>query len=277
MVSFKKISIITILSFNILNIVNARTIYNVPQKLNLQEVNPTVKHKIQTRYSTEEEIANQYKGKLKYKPDNNAIENYKLNRVYVTIHGSSNQFKLREYKLNGAKLNDNIFNIDTEKVGINVGVGYYFTNAFAIEFEYLNMNNYFKLKSPNYITNSNGGEIDKYDMSTYGYFVNLSVESNYAKLVPIIGAGIGYINASFESFKRNGVSTNEKIDVEGKLAYNYFIGAEYQLLDSLFVSVKYKVVETLGDNFIKKESDDADTANMQFSTRLLEFGIKYLW
>ena len=101
----------------------AETILMLPEEIELKEVNKNTNKKLVNRYKNEDQIKNQYKGKLKYKPDNDGINMYRDGKFYTTVY-----FLLEGFKLNKIG-NNEIKSISGNSYSVTLG--YYFSNNFA--------------------------------------------------------------------------------------------------------------------------------------------------
>ena len=279
----------------------AETIYNFSGKRSLLDVNPDIKQKTQTQYKAEDKIKNQYKGKLKYKPNTGTTSNREY-RIYVNFYVNIHNLKYKNnFEYNNEKYNKDEY-IDRIKeqnsFDISVGMGYYLTQNIAVEFEYSNYEYSTFLKNDKYLyfggRTSSSYRVNKLNSDLSVYNINFLIENNYSTIIPIFGIGFGMMKSGYlDSFYINNrqeetVRDEANIQLKGKTIYTLIAGLEYQFTDKILFSFKYKLVSSLNSRFDlsndikklfgkKKNTNSADTLDFNFNINSFLIGVKYLW
>jgi opacity protein-like surface antigen len=282
-------------------IANARYYYTPPESLLLEDVNPTIKRKIQTRYTSKDEIPSQYKGKFIYNPAlTNNLTNYRKKRIYTSFYLTSAIPEITNfhyYDNSGNALGAEIRKLDRAEYTFGMAAGAYLYDAMAVEAEYIvtKTSIIFRNKINDNLTqipmlDGNGNQILDYFgnpantpqsvdiliFDSYSFFLNASFESNYSRFIPIFGAGIGIINYNVSTTYFNGETVSSRFKMKATLGYNYFVGAEIAVNNDFLITLKYKVVQSQSTDFIK---DDRRTSRIKFDfeNNFVSFGVKYIW
>lgn len=249
-------SIIVILEFlAFCPLVFSETILVLPENVKLEEINKDKKKKLTNRYENINQIEDQYKGKLKYIPYNNGINNYREGKFYTSV-----LFFLKGFPIN---------NIDIQKINsvksensFTASFGYYFYDFLALELEYF--------EYIHSISNININGINKFKMDTKNFILNILIESNYSRFIPFLGFGIGALSNDFRD------SNIEKLKGQITPTYQVLAGFEIALNESILINFKYRAYyNTIGD--IKMIYDN-NKYNIKFNWRNnFNIGFKYIW
>lgn len=233
----------------------AKTILFLPEDIELEDVNKNTSKKLVNRYRNEDQIKNQYKGKLKYKPDNDSLNMYREGRFYTSI------YFLPKLTLNGTIDNSDINNYKSSN-SYSVDVGYYFTNNIAMEVDYSEL-----IYS---ISNLNLEDtLNEFKMHFKNYFLNVLVESNYSRFIPFISLGFGFIQSSFDESNIAGIESHIVA------AYQFIGGFEIAFTDSLLLSFRYKLFKNI--NKIKlRYGNISHDINLKKADSF-NIGLKYVW
>lgn len=268
---------ILILSFILINNANvsAEVFFNLPENLTLEEVNKNIKNKTMNRSdSIEDQINNQYKGKLKYKSNNDAIRNYRKDRYYTSAFMVINKLSLNEIK------NTNTNKIYEVNKGFKNSVGgifgFYFRNNFSLEFEYFDYSNTTRAKE-NFFEDSKHKKFNSVDVNVKNYFINLIIENNYSQIIPFFGIGIGGVKTDFSNSE---IAEETKIKSNLTPAYQGIAGIEFAVTNNVFINIKYKYYKLIKDSQMKVINKYNNNEKFDFSLNsqtLINIGFKYLW
>ncbi len=233
----------------------AKTVLFLPEEIELEDVNKNTSKKLVNRYKNEDQIKNQYKGKLKYKPDNDGLNMYRDGRFYTSI------YFLPKLTLNGTIDDGGIDNYKSNN-SYSVSVGYYFNNNITMEVDYSELT--YKISNLNL-----GGTLNGFKMHFRNYFLNVLAESNYSRFIPFVSLGFGIIQSDFN--ESNVVSIESYIAV----AYQFIGGFEVAFTDSLLLSFRYKFFKNI--NKIKlRYGDNSHNINLKRADSF-NIGLKYVW
>lgn len=244
--------------FNIVNIICSsslfsKTILVLPEKIELEEVNKNTNKKLVNKYKNEDQLENQYKGKLKYKPDNDGLNMYRSSRFYTSVYFLPKGFLLE-------KIDD--FNINSKSnISYSVVAGYYFTNNIALEIDYSEL-----IYS---VSNINIDNLTKFKMHSRNYILDITAESNYSRFIPFISLGLGIMQSTFSE------SNIENIKNNITMAYQIVGGFEIAFTDSFLISLRYKFLQPVKG--IKLQYNN-DSHRIKFK-KIGDFtvGLKYVW
>jgi hypothetical protein len=267
-----------ILFFLNFTILKAEVIFILPEDVKMQNVNENMTKKIMNRDSSvQKQIENQYKGKLKYKPTNNSISNYRKGRFYSSVYFTTTKMytsNINNYRITNEKFKDSIAGV----------TGVYFRNNFSIEFEYFD-----------FINNvSSGDEIFEYllnselnnniELKMKNYFLNFTLENNYSRIIPFFGIGIGAVNIGTKSvFQVDDTYGVGSIRFKGNIiaVYQAFIGFEFAVTSNSIISVRYKIYNLMKENYLRAYSDIENRFQdykIEFKENsIINIGFKYLW
>lgn len=245
---------------------NAALYFMLPDELEVEDVNKNIKVKTKNRYNSADEIENQYKGKLKYKPSNSMVENDREGRYYTSASFSINKGTI-------SKITNNDVEYDIEekngfKNSISAEFGYYFKNSARIGIEYFE------------ILNNNIGFNDiSVELNGKAYFLTLAIENNYSKIIPFFGIGIGAVKNDFnEEFSSLTFYNNY---VEGNIVptYQIFGGIEYSYSDNILIFTRYKYFDFIKDIELTRNYQNTTTNYLLKleSNSSISIGFKYLW
>lgn len=231
----------------------AKTILVLPEEIELEEINKNKSKKLVNRYKNEDQIKNQYKGKLKYKPNSSGLNMYRDGRFYTSVYFLPKGFSLGNIDKKSINYKSNI--------SYSVNAGYYFTNNIAAEVDYSEL-----IHDVSYI---NIGSLTKFKMHSRNYILDILIESNYSRFIPFISVGLGVIQSNF------GDSNIENIKNYIAAAYQIVGGFEIAFTDSLLVSFKYKFFQNI--NRIKlRYNDNSHDINFGKTGNFI-VGLKYIW
>lgn len=227
----------------------AETILMLPEEIELKEVNKNTNKKLVNRYKNEDQIKNQYKGKLKYKPDNDGINMYRDGKFYTTVY-----FLLEGFKLNKIG-NNEIKSISGNSYSVTLG--YYFANNFAAEVEYFEL--------VHEISDTHIVGLNNFKMQSRNYTLGIMAESNYSRFVPFIYLGLGFAQYTYTNDIKN--NFNFLFQLAG--------GFEIVLTDSLLISFKCKFYQPIIGMKIKYNDNNYD---LKFAKEgNFSIGLKYIW
>lgn len=233
----------------------AKTVLFLPEEIELEDVNKNTNKKLVNRYKNEDQIKNQYKGKLKYKPDNDGLNMYRDGRFYTSI------YFLPKLTLKGTIDDSGIDNYKSNN-SYSVSVGYYFNNNIAMEIDYSEL--------AYSVSNLNlGGILNGFKMHFKNYFLNVLVESNYSRFIPFASMGFGIIQSDFNE--------SNVANIKGHIAaaYQFIGGFEIAFTDSLLLSFRYKFFKNV--NKIKlRYGDSSHNINLKGADSF-NIGFKYVW
>ena len=265
--------------FILLNGAFADIYFNVPDGIELQEMNKNMP-KTLNRYNKFEQIENQYKGKLKYKPSNNLYRYDRKSRTFTSVFFmlNDNSFKTAEDLSNKAVYN---FNRNSLKNTISAEIGRYFFDNLFLSIEYFEYNGgdnlSFSYKNGTY----------SYDMDlehkSRNYFLNIGLENNYSRVIPFFGGGIGVVANDLEKLNSNiivGLVDDTKIETKMLPAYQFFAGLDIVLGDNSFLVFKYKYFNVIGDFEIDVKNGSSSTKyklELENNNTSIMIGFKYLW
>ena len=280
---------------------NADVIYNFSGKKSLVDVNPNIKQKTQTQYKAGDKIKNQYKGKLKYRP-NVSTTNYRDGRVYVNFYANIHSLKYSgSFKYNNIEYNrsEYINKVKTQNsFDIDVIIGYYITQNLLFEIEYSNYEYSTFLNNNKYLyfagKSTTNYRVNKLNNNFTIYGLNFLVENNYSKVIPFFGIGLGYMkNGYTDSFyvsPRGEETVREESDIrfKEKFIYTLMTGIDINITEKVLLSFRYKHINSLNSNIDirnklrkllrkKKKIDNSDTLDFNFNINSFAIGVKYLW
>lgn len=254
--------------------------FNVPDGIELEEMNKNMP-KMLNRYNTVQQIENQYKGKLKYKPSDNLFKYDRKGRYFSSVFFmiNNNSFKTAEDLDNiGTKYN---FNKNGFGNTFSAELGRYFLDSLFLSIEYFEYNGGDKLA----FSYKSGGYT--YDLSlshkSRNYFFNIGLENNYSKIIPVFGAGIGIVANDLEKINSGfivGLIDNTTIESKMLPAYQFFGGLDIVVGDNSFLVLRYKYFNTIGD-FEIDVKDGYSTLRykleLEKNNSSIMIGFKYLW
>ena len=265
--------------FILLNSAFADIYFNVPDSIELQEMNKDMP-KTLNRYNKFEQIENQYKGKLKYKPSNNLYRYDRKGRYFTSVFFmlNDNSFKTAEDLSSKAIYN---FGKNSVKNTISAEIGRYFLDNLFLSIEYFEYNG-----GDNLSFSYRNGNYD-YDLDlehkSRNYFLNIGLENNYSRVIPFFGGGIGVIAIDFTKLNSNvivGLIDNTEVKTKMLPAYQFFAGLDIVLSDNSFLVFKYKYFSTIGDLEISVNNGSSDLKyklELENNNTSIMIGFKYLW
>lgn len=248
----------------------AEVYFMLPNNLEIENVNKGIKTKTKNRYTNADQIENQYKGKLKYKPSNNMIKNDRKGRYYTSVGYLINR-KITIDEINN-KSDDTIYsgeNSSKFKDSFSAEAGLYFTNSFALGIEFYELKN-----------SSVKFDDIKVEMTNQVYMLNAFFENNYSKIVPFFGAGIGIARNKFsENFGLSSIYYANK-DKGGVIpVYQFYIGTDYMYDERSMIFIKYKYFNTIKDIKLTRTYRNTTSEYLISLDDKSSFiiGFKYLW
>lgn len=253
------------------SIVNAEIYFMLPNEIEVEDVNKNIKFKTKNRYTKAEQIQNQYKGKLKYKPSNSMIKNDRKGRYYTSVSYLINKSLFEEIEDDTNKIIYQANKNNEFKDSFSAEFGLYFRDNMSVGIEYFFLSN----KSVKF-NNIN------IKMEGQAYFVNLSLENNYSKIIPFFGVGAGLIKNTFkESFENDSFASFYSNGVKGSVipAYQIFGGIEYMYSDKIIVFAKFKYMDLINDIELNRRYQEIETNYLlKLDTKSnIALGFKYLW
>jgi opacity protein-like surface antigen len=256
--------------------VEAMYYYNLPESLDLEEMNSQEK-KTQTRIDSAEKIPSQYKGKLVYHPattDN--LKSYRKGRVFISFYGADLVPTLSNmhYNNNVGKQETSVSSSDRNEYTFLIGVGYYEYDNMALELEYITLKTTINLS--NNISDKKGNSINTILFDTQGYFGNVTFESNYSRFIPFFGFGIGFLTYNITNTFLNDAGVQSSFGFQSSFAYNLFFGMEVALGNNFFLGIKHKTIVSEDFN-ITSDGEKRDKIKFDFKNSFFTIGIKYLW
>lgn len=242
-------------------------VYFIPPDIEFEDVNKNIEVKAKNRYNKIEQIENQYKGKLKYKPSNTMIREDRKGRYYTSVGYLINNSIFEEVE---DEKNDIKYKIDKKnnfKDTFSAELGLYFRDNISLSIEYFLLSN----KSIRFNN-------VKTKLESQAYFINLNIENNYSKIIPFFGLGAGVIK---NDFKEEFIYTYETNEVDGNIipAYQIFAGLEFMYNDRIILYGKYKYMDFFED--VELERTYINTTSI-YKLKLdvkenIIIGFKYLW
>ena len=249
------------------SIVNAEIYFMLPNEIEVEDVNKNIKFKTKNRYTKAEQIQNQYKGKLKYKPSNSMIKNDRKGRYYTSVSYLINKSLFEEIEDDTNKIIYQANKNNEFKDSFSAEFGLYFRDNMSVGIEYFFLSN----KSVKF-NNIN------IKMEGQAYFVNLSLENNYSKIIPFFGIGAGVIK---NDFKEEFTYTYETNEVDGNIipAYQIFAGLEFMYNDKIILYGKYKYMDFFEDIELERTYiNTTSTYKLKLDAKEnIIIGFKYLW
>lgn len=270
--------IILLFVFIFINNSFADIYFEVPDSIELQELNKGTP-KTLNRYNKVEQIENQYRGKLKYKPSNNLFRYDRKGRYFTSVFFmlNNNSFKTAEDISDGVKYK---FDKNSIKNTVSAELGRYFFDNLFLSLEYFEYNGGdagFSYKSGNY-------EYDLlFEHKSRNYFINIGIENNYSRLIPVLGGGLGVVVDDFEKKSSNFISgIISKTEIESKImpAFQLFAGFDFLLADNFFLVFRYKYFSLIGDFEIEVKDTYSSLKyklELEKNNNSFMIGFKYLW
>lgn len=242
-------------------------VYFIPPDVELEEINKNMEIKTKNRYNKVEQIENQYKGKLKYKPSNTMIREDRKGRYYTAVGYLINNSVFEKVKDEKNNVKYKIDKANDFKNTFSAELGLYFRNNISLFIEYFLLSNK-SIKFDNV----------KAKMESQAYFINLSIENNYSRVIPFFGLGAGVIKNDFEEEFTYTYATN-KVDGNIIPAYQIFAGLEFMYSDKIILYGKYKYMDFFEDVELERTYINAtNTYKLKLDTKEnIVIGFKYLW
>lgn len=260
----------------------------LPDKSVLEDVNKGMKKKTMNRdYNVLDQMNNQYKGKLKYRPKGAGIKSYKKGKFYVGVYFSRIGIEVDEIErtdlIDPSSGEQGTYKVKSGNFGDSYGasVGVYFNKNMALEIEYFDYKDDIKTNEPIFGTYSR--VYDTVEMNVRNYFLNYVIENNFSRVIPLMGVGIGVVVADFNNDLVNsiGSATNRARIEDGDIgmAYQLFAGIEYSLTDNSYLFAKYKYYN-VKDGFSMNIKNRWEDYKYDFSLKnnnIINLGFKYIW
>lgn len=252
----------------------AKIYFSIPNNIQLKEVNPNINNKSKTIYKSIDEIPEQYKGKLTYKPDNDGIDNYRKNRFFTSVDFFKDKLTISKFNNSDEDIK-NIKDISNYSFPFNINIGFYLTNNIGLEFDYSMLNKSMTFKET-------FKEIDKLHFDQSLYFFNIFFESNYFILIPFFGFGIAFINNNtVQGFFGTETKEIKEIKLNYNLGYNLFAGFDFCLSKNWCLVFEYKYLASIDTAFLKLDKflnkKDATSIKFDFKNHIFSIGIKFIW
>ncbi len=274
--------------FNI-NISSAEVFFVLPDKMSTIEVNKGMTKKTMNRNENViYQMNNQYKGKLKYRPTNNMVKNFRKGRYYTSVYYSHTDLEVKKLESDRIEYEEKVKS-GKFKDYYGASFGLYLRNSIGVEFEYFEYCDDIKVNTA------------KYDLPNYfefdakNFFINFFVESNYSKIIPSLGVGGGLLRGdiksalffgTFPEFGPENYNKYEQIKLKRKKLipiFQFFAGFEFALTDDLTFFARYKYYSLKKDvkmiAVIKNDYKKAEQ-NLDFTFKgnsFINIGFKYLW
>jgi hypothetical protein len=214
----------------------SEVVFALPDGVETQQLNEDKTRKLVNTYKNTGQITNQYRGKLRYRPDNNGISSYRNRRFYISVYFFIKNFSLKEIE-NGGKISE--ISTGSMKHSYSATFGYYLTNSIGLEFEYFDYSDSISNMSPPIRGNLVSG-----DMKTRNYIFNFTTEINNSRIIPFFAVGLGLAQSDFEYSAAS--DTNENFKTSSKLVplYQIVAGFEFEISDQLLFSFRYRIYNT---------------------------------
>ena len=257
----------------------AEVYFNVPNGMELQEMNKGTRKTI-NRYKNEEQIENQYKGKLKYKPSDSMYQNDRKGRYFTSVfYMINNNSFATATDINSDYVGE--FNKNNDFDGtIAAEIGRYISNSIYLSFEYFEYagkESSFSYMNNNYLYNLN------IDHNGQAYMFNIGFENNYSRLIPFFGAGIGAFRSTFDEISSSaiaGLLTTYEIKDNLIPTYQLFAGFDFLLSDDMYVTLRYKYFNFLKDIRLKRIYGNTTyryDLELEKNNSSFMIGFKYIW
>lgn len=253
--------------------------FTIPYEMELEEMNKGMK-KTKNRYSSEKQIENQYKGKLKYKPSDSLYKNDRNGRYFTSVYFlvNDNGFITANDKVNG------VANTFWKKGGVqnsfSAEIGRYFSNSIFLSFEYFEYavgNAAFDYMDGNY------NDTLEFEHNGQVYVFNFGIENNYSRLIPFFGAGIGAFRSTFHEMNTStivGLIYNTEISDNLVPMYQFFAGFDFLISDDMYITAKYKYFALTKDIRLKRvwgSSTYRYDLELEKNNSSFMIGFKYIW
>lgn len=273
-----------------INISYSEVFFVLPDKMSTTDVNKGMKKKTMNRNeNVMYQMNNQYKGKLKYRPTNNMVKNFRKGRYYTSVYYSHTDLEISKITSNRIEYEDS----DKERKFndyFGAAFGVYLRNSIGAEIEYFEYKKDITTTITNYKDNF-------FEFAGQNYFLNFFVESNYSKIIPFLGVGGGILRGNIKNAFSSGYfpelileSYSNVIEREDKLkkpklipVFQFFAGFEFALTDDLTFFARYKYYSLKKDIITKriiKEDNLKLEQNFNFTFKgksFINIGFKYLW
>ncbi|MDR3078555.1 MAG: porin family protein [Rickettsiales bacterium] len=223
----------------------ADVILTLPDGLETRQLNEDRPRKLMNVYRNTDQIANQYRGELKYRPDSNGVVYYRKGRYYVSAYFFLKNFSLEKIENNGN--GESKIKTGKQKNSYSATFGYYFTRSFSMEFEYFDYSD--SLGAPTLVGQQS---VDSGIAETKNYILNFMVEVNQSRIIPFFAAGFGIAKSNFRHVGTSLEDLDLNIDSEFTPLYQFMAGFEFALTDQLLLGVRYR----LYDSFVDLKSKD---------------------
>jgi opacity protein-like surface antigen len=246
----------------------------LPEELNVENLNKNMSNRTMNRkLNVMEQIQDQYKGKLKYKPTNNRIVNYRKGRFYTSVYMMFNKTSVKEIRSDNTQYDVKSGDFKNSATG-NIGV--YFGDNMALEFEYFDFSGNIKTNDNIYEEFASTSN-NSFKTIFKNFFINFILENNYTNIIPFFGIGVGLVEIKVENQELSGEGLKFKGDTVA--AYQVFAGFDIAITDNAIASLKYKMYG-LTDSFdmvIKTESTEKKFRLVVKNESMFNIGFKYLW
>lgn len=277
---------IFILCFSLLiNNASASVIFTLPTDIEVEEVNKNMRKKTMNRnFNVEDQMNHQYKGKLKYKPLKNERKASKKGHFYTSAYFLNTNIEVDKIE---DKTTKNTFEMKSGDFKDTYGaeVGIYFKDNMGLSFEYFDYSDDIKTKQ-NFFIDSRYTAHNKVELHVRNYFLNYFIESNYSRIIPFLGFGVGVVvsdfdnsqlNKNFIGFNTGGYTTDLKKD--WTVGYHIFAGIEFSFNESCFIFVRYKyydIKDKISMEVVNRDNKNAYNFLLEGNS-FINLGFKYLW
>ncbi|MDR1495266.1 MAG: porin family protein [Rickettsiales bacterium] len=212
---------------------------SLPDGIETRRLNEDRPRKLTNLYKNTGQIGDQYRGKLKYRPDNNGVIYYRDGRFYVSIYFFVKNFSLQ--KIENDKISPEIVTGKLEH-SYSSTFGYYFTKNFSIEFEYFDYSDSLSDIIPPIENTVKDGTVE-----TRNYIFNFMTEINQSRIIPFFAVGFGVVKSDFSHTKADFLDSDFKINSKFTPLYQFIAGFEFMVTDQLLLSFRYRLYNTFVD------------------------------
>jgi hypothetical protein len=234
--------------------------FSLPEGIRAERLNENRPRKIVNTYKNTGQIENQYRGELKYKPSNNGITNYREGRFYVNFF-----FSHKNFSPNGIENNGKVSKIKVGKLenSFSAAFGYYINSSMGLEFEYFDYSDFISAIDPPIWYGVVDGRVN-----VENYILNFLLEINNSEIIPLFGAGIGFVKSNFKQEVEVG-----DFEIRGRdsLMFQFIVGFEFVLNEQMLFCFRYRSSDVLG--YIGKKNDPLFKYNKISN---INIGFKYI-
>jgi hypothetical protein len=247
----------------------ADVVLTLPDNLKVQELNKDRSKKFVNRYIDVNQVENQYRGELQYKPDNSEVSLINQGNIYISLYfsgGKSNWYSLLDAQ-------KNTFSLRTQKLDsfFTFMVGYYFNHSLSLGFEYYDHSNEILLEDSTLLS-----DIHSSIFLSKNYLANLSLEFNYNRLIPFFTVSLGVMQNTFKS---------SPLDSKISFADSFYplvqwgAGVEFYLEEFILLTLRYRVPYIF---YLSSRAVQINLHNSNYTLKSkpgfgIDVGIKFIW